>query len=108
MKTNLIFIAIIFIITLLYVGHLQISVKPLNVSLPYWHRSLGILLMIAGVYTFSIGEHVSGYSKGLNDGADRVINLIKEKESNHEQAIQGNYFRETIPDRMVPFLFALV
>ncbi len=80
MKANLIFTAIIFIIALLYVGHLQISFKPFNVSLPYWHRSLGILFMIAGVYVLSIGEHVSGYSKGLDDGADRIINLIKEKE----------------------------
>lgn len=84
MKANLIFTAIIFIIALLYIGHLQVSVKPLNVSLPYWHRSLGVLLVIAGVYVFSIGEHVSGYSQGFKDGADRVINLIKEKESNHE------------------------
>lgn len=54
--------------------------KPFNVSLPYWHRLLGVLLVIAGVYVFSIGEHVSGYSQGFKDGADRVINLIKEKE----------------------------
>lgn len=85
MKANLIFTVIIFVAALLYIGHLQVSIKPFSVSFPYWHRSLGVLLMIIGVYVFSIGEHISGYTKGLNDGADRVINLIKEKD--HEQII---------------------
>lgn len=85
MKANMIFTVIIFIAALLYIGHLQVSIKPFSVSFPYWHRSLGVLLMIIGVYVFSIGEHISGYTKGLNDGADRVINLIKEKD--HEQII---------------------
>ena len=85
MKANMIFTVIIFVAALLYIGHLQVSIKPFSVSFPYWHRSLGVLLMIIGVYVFSIGEHISGYTKGLNDGADRVINLIKEKD--HEQII---------------------
>lgn len=85
MKANLIFTVIIFVAALPYIGHLQVSIKPFSMSFPYWHRSLGVLLMIIGVYVFSIGEHISGYTKGLNDGADRVINLIKEKD--HEQII---------------------
>jgi len=79
MKINLIISVVIFVVALSYIGHIQISIKPFSVSLPYWHRSLGVLLLVVGVYVFSIGEYVSGYSKGMEEGADAVINLIKEK-----------------------------
>lgn len=65
MKANLIFTVIIFVAALLYIGHLQVSIKPFSVSFPYWHRSLGVLLMIIGVYVFSIGEHISAIRKDL-------------------------------------------
>ena len=79
MKINIVISVVVFIATLLYIGHLQVSIKPFSISLPYWHRSLGVFLMLVGVYVFSIGEQVSGYSKGLKDGSDAVINLIKKK-----------------------------
>lgn len=79
MKINLIISAVVFLVALLYIGHLHISIKPFSVSLPYWHRSVGVLLMLVGIYVFSIGEHVSGYIKGLKDGENDVIEILNEK-----------------------------
>lgn len=53
-------------------------------TLPYWHRSLGILLIILGIYVFSTGEHVSGYSKGYEECANNIVKLIEQKKNEHE------------------------
>lgn len=76
---NLIISIVILSVALLYLGHLHISFKPFSISLPLWHRSLGTLLLILGVYVFSIGEHVTGYKKGLDDGSEKVIKYLKEE-----------------------------
>lgn len=81
MKMNLIISLVVFIVTLLFIGHLQVSVKPFSISLPYWHRSLGVLLLIIGVYIFTIGEYATGYKKGLDKGID-IATGIHKKHSN--------------------------
>lgn len=44
MKT--IILAIICIIALLWVGDLTITFKPFSISLPGWHKALGIILFV--------------------------------------------------------------
>ena len=80
MKVSWIVSLVIFIVCLMYIGHLQISFKPFSIQLPYWHRSLGVFLLVIGVYVFSLGEYASGYEKGLDKGVDKVIEALKEKE----------------------------
>jgi protein-S-isoprenylcysteine O-methyltransferase Ste14 len=71
--------ATLLLIFLLFVGHFSVSVKPFSISLPYWHRSLGLFLVIAAFYVYNIGEQLTGYRDGLKDGREAVWNLILEK-----------------------------
>lgn len=68
---------IILIVWLLFVGHISISMHPFSISLPYWHRSVGLLLVIAGFILYNVGEQTSGYKKGWNDCIKAVENCIK-------------------------------
>lgn len=36
---------ILLIMFLLFVGHFQITLKPFSVSMPYWHRAVGMLFL---------------------------------------------------------------
>lgn len=83
MKTSIIISLVLFILMFLFFGHLTISFKPFSISLPYWHRAVGITLVVIGVCVYNIGEHSSGYKKGLNDGVELTIKYAKEK-INHE------------------------
>jgi hypothetical protein len=76
---ELIIFALLLIALLLYVGHLSITIKPFSVSLPYWYRSLGLLLLILSLVIYNVGEHVKGYQKGLKDGSDIAIKTLLEK-----------------------------
>ncbi len=84
MKTSIIILIVLFIFMLLSFGQVSISFKPFSISLPYWHRAVGFLLVIVGLFVYNIGEHTAGYKKGLNDGAELVIKYAKDK-INHEQ-----------------------
>lgn len=84
MKTSIIISVVCFIVLFLLFGQVSISFKPFSVSIPYWHRSVGFVLVIVGILVYNIGEHTSGYKKGLNDGVELVIKCLKEKVS-HEQ-----------------------
>lgn len=66
------------IIVFLYIGHFSLTIKPFSVSYPFWHRSVGLLIIIIGFIIFNVGEHVSGYTRGLKDGADNTIEIIKQ------------------------------
>lgn len=79
MKTSIIILFVLFIFMLLLFGQVSISFKPFRISIPYWHRAAGFVLVIAGILVYNIGEHSSGYKKGLNDGLDLVIKSINEK-----------------------------
>lgn len=84
MKTDVIILAILAVFVLLFIGNLTISFKPFSISLPYWHRVVGVLLLCLGMSVYSIGERAKGYKDGLNDGAELVIKYAKDK-INHEQ-----------------------
>lgn len=71
--------AILLLIFLLFVGHFSISIKPFSIELPYWHRSLGLFLIILAFLVYNIGEHAKGYSDGLKKGCDMTWELIEKE-----------------------------
>lgn len=77
-----IFLAI-FIISALFIGHFRLTFSPFSVSFPYWHRAVGVILIVAGCLVYNIGEHISGYKKGLDEGMEIVLKELKER-YNHE------------------------
>ena len=72
MKTDLIFFIAIFIIAVLFIGHFRLTFSPFSISLPYWHRALGVVLIVAGCLVYNIGENVAGYKKGLDNGMEII------------------------------------
>lgn len=84
MKTSIIILFVLFIFMLLSFGQVSISFKPFSISIPYWHRAVGFVLVISGILVYNIGEHSAGYKKGLNDGVDLVIKYAKEKINNEQ------------------------
>ena len=76
----LIFFLAIFIISALFIGHFRLTFSPFSVSLPYWHRTLGVVLIVVGCLVYNIGEHISGYKKGLEEGIEIVLKELKEKQ----------------------------
>jgi len=77
MKTDLIFFIAIFIIAVLFIGHFRLTFSPFSISLPYWHRALGAVLIVAGCLVYNIGEHMSGYKKGLDNGMEIVLKQLR-------------------------------
>ncbi len=71
-----IFSAAIFLFFLLCVGHFAITLKPFSISMSYWHRSLGFLLLIASFIVFNVGERTKGYKEGLKKGTDMTWEAI--------------------------------
>lgn len=78
MKTIIISCALLFAF-LLYVGHFSLTAKPLAIQLPYWHRSLGLFLLILSFLVYNVGERTKGYADGLKEGKRIVLELLKEK-----------------------------
>lgn len=85
MKT-IIISCVILIVFLLYVGHLSITIKPFGIQLPYWHRSLGLFLLILSFLIYNIGERAKGYTDGLERGTvimfDAINKHFEEKKHN--------------------------
>ena len=79
MKTDLIFFIAIFIIAVLFIGHSRLTFSPFSISLPYWHRALGVVLIVAGCLVYNIGENVAGYKKGLDNGMEIVLKQLKKR-----------------------------
>lgn len=79
MKANLIFFLAIFIISALFIGHFRLTFSPFSVSFSYWHRAVGVILIVVGCLVYNIGEHMSGYQKGLDEGMEIVFERVKKK-----------------------------
>lgn len=77
MKTIL-FISIC-IIALLWVGDLTITFKPFSISLPGWHKALGILLFFLSMTVYTTGDYTKGYKQGFDDGVKKCIEILKKK-----------------------------
>jgi len=78
MKTTIIACVLLFVF-LLYVGHLSITIKPFAVHLPYWHRSIGLFLLILSFIVYNAGEHAKGYLDGLRESERIILELLKKK-----------------------------
>ena len=77
MKTIL--FTIIFIIAILWVGELTITFNPFSISLPGWHKALGILLFFLSMTVYNIGEYTRGYKQGFDDGVKECVEILKKK-----------------------------
>lgn len=77
MKTIL--FTIICIIALLWVGDLTITFKPFPISLPGWHKAVGIILFFLSMTIYTIGEYTRGYKEGFDDGIKKCIEILKKK-----------------------------
>lgn len=67
---------LLLVMFLLFIGHASISTRPFSFSLPYWHRSVGALLITIGFAFLNIGEHSKGYADGLKKGGDITIEAL--------------------------------
>lgn len=67
------------IIALLWVGDLTITFKPFSISLPGWHKALGILLFFLSMTVYNIGEYTRGYKQGFDDGIKECVEILKKK-----------------------------
>lgn len=65
------------VIVSLYIGHFSFTVKPFSISLPLWYRPVGLIIVIIGFFILNWSEYMHGYSKGLKDGANCTIEMIK-------------------------------
>lgn len=84
MKTSIIISVSLFMLMFLFLGHANINFKPFSISIPYWHRAVGITLVLIGVCVYNIGERFSGYKEGLKDGTELVIKYAKDKINNEQ------------------------
>ena len=80
MKTIL--FTIIFIIAILWVGDLTITFKPFSISLPGWHKALGIILFVFAMAVYNIGEYAKEYKHGFDHGIKECLEEIKGKGKN--------------------------
>lgn len=90
MKT--IIFTIICIIALLWVGDLTITFKPFSISLPGWHKPVGILLFFLSMAVYTIGEYTKGYKQGFDDGIKNVLKYLK------RNALNGKYSSMKAPN----------
>lgn len=67
------------IIALLWVGDLTITFKPFPISLPGWHKALGILLFFLSMAVYNIGEYTGGCKQGFDDGIKECIEILKKE-----------------------------
>ena len=67
------------IIALLWVGDLTITFKPFSISLPGWHKALGIVLFVLSMALYNVGEYAKGYKHGFDDGIKECLEIIKKK-----------------------------
>ena len=77
MIAQVIFFLAIFIVSALFIGHFRLTFSLFSVSFPYWHRAVGVILIVAGCLVYNIGEHISGYKKGLDEGMEIVLKQLK-------------------------------
>lgn len=47
---------IILIVSFAYLGHLKIGFSPFSIALPYWYRSVAVLLMGIAIILYGYGE----------------------------------------------------
>ncbi|MDD3041023.1 hypothetical protein [Bacteroides sp.] len=63
--------AVLFVLAMLFIGHLSVSFKPFSISLPYWPRSFGLIFIVIGFVLLQYGEKRTGYKKGYLSGIEK-------------------------------------
>lgn len=71
---------VLFILAMLFVGHLSVSFKPFSISLPYWSRSFGLMFIVIGFVLLQFGERRSGYDEGYLSGLKLGYQVGKDEE----------------------------
>lgn len=74
----------VFIISFLLIGQIQITFKPFSVSLPYWYRSVGMLLIVVGLLVYNIGELAKGYNEGFREGVKYIVEKVEKSINSKE------------------------
>lgn len=72
------------IIVFLYIGHFSLTIKPFNISLLYWHRSVGVVIIVVGFIVFNAGERLAGYKEGFQDGLKKSIEILERNMKSEE------------------------
>lgn len=57
---------------LLFVGGFEMSFSPFKVSLPYWSRSVAVILIVLALIFYSAGEYI----RGVEDATKQIEKLI--------------------------------
>ena len=57
----------------------QLYFKPFFISLPGWHKALGIILFVFAMAVYNIGEYAKGYKHGFDDGIKECVEILKKK-----------------------------
>ena len=70
---------IILVVWLLFLGGTKITLYPFSISMEYWWKALGWLLMILGMVILTVGEYHRGRMKGYGEGVDKCIELLDKK-----------------------------
>lgn len=69
--------SIILLLFVLFISNLSISFNPFKISLPDWHKGLGVVLLILGFIIYGSGEYYKGYIEGAKKGIEKVIYKFK-------------------------------
>lgn len=80
---------------LLFVGNISVSIKPFSISIPFWHRSVGLILVIIGFILYNVGEQTSEYKRGWDDCIKAVENCIKTT----QKKMYERHYVSGFPDR---------
>ena len=74
---------LVFIITMiawfLFVGHAKITLHPFSISVEYWWRALGIILVMMGIGILSAGEYYRGRIKGQDEAFGACLEELEKK-----------------------------
>lgn len=73
MITN-VFIFIIFVLFLLFIGNTEISLSPFKIKILEWWKPLGIFFMILGFIIYIVGSNQKSYKDGWNKAKNEIIN----------------------------------
>lgn len=77
-------VALLMVVTALYVSNCSIQLNPFKIRLETWHRGVAALLLWGAVFIYDVFESRYNYKKGFRDGIDYVIKGIKGDESRED------------------------
>lgn len=73
------------LLVLIYSGCLKITFSPFSISFPGWHYFLGILIIVFGMFVFTIGQRQLGYNEGM-DKATKIFYEVLDKKAKQSES----------------------